>query len=280
MDRQVITQKQVTSYRLTFHSWMRCSCLMILITGLQAPIFAWGQSGNSASFTIPKRDDPNTMPENSEPENRYYLREERIRSIQHRIETLKEVLTRREEAPTGSTDDQADIDRTSKPVANVSPEIDQKLRKLASQEPFGGEESVEAQIDLEESNHSAAESRGPAPEGIPIITSPVNSFELANSLFLTGNYTQALRSYEDLMTTKDKIIDQDWLRLHAANCNRIQKKFGTAEQLYRDVTASKEKSYPSDHARWYLNYLTRRRAIETELQTFDSELNALIPNKP
>ena len=62
----------------------------------------------------------------------------------------------------------------------------------------------------------------PLPDGIQVIANPVNSFELANSLFATGSYSQALKSYESLLQEDVSEHDRNWLRCLAASCYRIQ----------------------------------------------------------
>lgn len=116
-------------------------------------------------------------------------------------------------------------------------------------------------------------------EGLQVLSTPVNSFELANSLYATGNYSEALKSYELLLADETVPVDRDWLQLFAANCYRQQKEISTAENLYRDVAASKAQAYPSDQAKWYLDHLTRRKQIAAEMQIIDAELQSLNPKQ-
>ena len=115
--------------------------------------------------------------------------------------------------------------------------------------------------------------------GIPLTSSPINSLELANSLFRSGHYSQAIKSYQDLLDRNPEQVDKSWLKLLAANCFRVLGDQTTAERLYREVTSLKEKSYAHDHARWYLNYLAQRKKVEAQWHAIEREIMSYQPNK-
>ncbi len=119
----------------------------------------------------------------------------------------------------------------------------------------------------------------PLAEGVKVLSTPVNSFELANSLYVTKNYSQALKSYEALLVDETQAVDRDWLRCLAANCYRIQGDIPKAEKLYRGVAASRANSYPTDHSKWYLDHLARRKKITAEIQLIDADLQTFFPSE-
>lgn len=119
----------------------------------------------------------------------------------------------------------------------------------------------------------------PLAEGVKVLSTPVNSFELANSLYATKNYSQALKSYEALLVDETQAVDRDWLRCLAANCYRIQGDIPKAEKLYRGVAASRANSYPTDHSKWYLDHLARRKKITAEIQFIDADLQTFFPSE-
>jgi len=249
------------------------ACLVGMLLGeplLATPI---QQTGSNASFSLPRRDDPTSnLPNQNRRESDMFGREERVRGIQQRIDTLKDVLSKRQQLTNEeeSSETESEVAPTVKaPTVSGSRKLPFNLPGL---ETHANPETIESEIQPEVGDRNEISPEDLLLHGIPAVTSPVNSLELANSLFLTKNYSQALRSYENLLTTEDSVIDQDWLRLLAANCYRIQRKVGVAEQLYRDVAASKQKSFPSDHAKWYLNHLTRRKALEAEIEQINNEL--------
>jgi hypothetical protein len=111
-------------------------------------------------------------------------------------------------------------------------------------------------------------------KGVQVISTPVNSFELANSLLATKNYKQALKSYHALLKEDNSLHDENWIRCMMANCFRMLGDNPKAEALYRDVLESKEKSHTVVYAKWFLDHLTQRRNLNEQLQILENELQA------
>jgi hypothetical protein len=215
----------------------------------------------------------------------------RIKSIEQRIDIIKEVMRNKQAAAKAATEAASLAER--KAAAEPAPGADESIpagkssSTLADSSPSPNPpkaHAVEAansgspmttDSGAEEKGHSNTKPAIDPLESIDIGTSPLNSMELANSLFITGHYAQATRGYETLMNDKTlATLDSDWLRCLAANCYRAQGQIAAAEKLYREVVASREKSYASNHAKWYLDHLTRKKKIRAELDALQAELQS------
>lgn len=231
-------------------------------------------------------------------------RDLRVKGIEQRIEVLKDLIARQmaaEEAKRAQEAKQAELTNNKGTVDKAASSTDQdnspgRSSAEKNDPSLGNREDLSdegaAGSSLAKNEYQKSQRSKPASdngigysewdlsginqdwEGVPITSSPVNSFELANSLFLTRHYSQALRSYEELLSTNTDGIDQAWLRLLTGHCYRILGDGPAAERLYREVTSIKPPGYPHDHARWYLNHLSRRKQIESELEQIVDELNA------
>jgi tetratricopeptide (TPR) repeat protein len=197
----------------------------------------------------------------------------RIQAIQQRIEILKEMMARKQAAAAAATSPSASH---APPATLTDPAM--LAGESSTNDPSPGENRAGAASSTEFENknksHSPSAFSNPL-EGLEISTSTMNSLELANSLFVTGHYSQALKGYEALLSTESAGLDRDWLRCLAANCQRVLGQFGQAERLYREVVSSKKDSYPGDHSKWYLDHLTRRQQLQAQIQTIDAELESL-----
>ena len=204
---------------------------------------------------------------------------ERVQSIHQRIHLLKEILERqqavaeanRQKASEINSRNEPAIAPTSVPVAELNgPESNSNDKPISTLQQIEMIQppAVEQEIELPPTNS--------LPGGIQILSHPVNSFELANSLFATGSYAQALKSYEALLQEKDvSEHDRSWLLCLTASCYRIQGDLSKAESLYRDLISTKEQSYPADYSKWFLDHLTVKKQMLEELRLLDTELDIL-----
>jgi len=211
--------------------------------------------------------------------------ENRVEAIRNRIDLLNDILARQKSEAEAAQ-------RALKTLAHP-PESNSSMRitptvttptNLATATPTSDSlAGINPDSNTNSSSHpnsnsdSDPTSKSTTDVGKPVLSTPVNSFELANSLFATGNYAEALKSYEALLKNENLPEDADWIKCLAANCYRIQGEFSTAERLYREVAASKNKSYPADHSIWFLDHLSRRKRIEADLRAIDGELQSLLP---
>ncbi len=219
----------------------------------------------------------------------------RVQAINQRIGIIRELLDRQNAAaeaaalatrPVATVPAPALAAPTSEPESQSHPEPELKHSSIPVAAHSGEHDvpPVESKP-ADEGSHSpeppATEpvAGTPLAEGVQVLSTPVNSFELANSLYATKNYSQALKSYEALLVDETQAVDRDWLRCLAANCYRIQGDIPKAEKLYRGVAASRANSYPTDHSKWYLDHLARRKKITAEIQFIDADLQTFFPSE-
>ncbi|MEQ1905023.1 MAG: tetratricopeptide repeat protein, partial [Pirellulaceae bacterium] len=170
------------------------------------------------------------------PTDNQRLFELRVQSIQQRIEVLKYELSRR----------QSEEQRQ----ANESPDTESDPHVIPtelSNSPSDGESDSHSprQTDGHEGENKLA-----GTSGFQLVSMPANSMELGNSLFSTGNYSQALRSYESLLQDEKDPVDRAWIKCFAANCYRLQGNVSAAEKLYREVAGARMNVYAADQAQW------------------------------
>jgi tetratricopeptide (TPR) repeat protein len=195
------------------------------------------------------------------PTDNQRLFELRVQSIQQRIEVLKHELARRhseEQGPANESPSPGDD-------PNASP-----TNPSTSAPPAEHDSHSHAQTDSHESENKSASA-----SGFKLVSMPANSMELGNSLFSTGNYSQALRSYESLLQDEKNPVDRAWIKCFAANCYRLQGNVSAAEKLYREVAGARMNVYAADQAQWYLDFVGRKKQVIADLRLIDEELQPL-----
>lgn len=114
------------------------------------------------------------------------------------------------------------------------------------------------------------------PSGKPVLTEPVNPLELGNSLFMTGNFNSAIKSYQRVLDNSKDRSERAWLRLMIACSQRLLGDLDQAESLFREVTNQRDAGqFASAHARWNLKLIEKRRAANAELKQLQDQLNQL-----
>ena len=224
----------------------------------------WAQDSPSADDEQPSRQQPPNIGESEsaeiKPTDNQRLFELRVQSIQQRIEVLKNELNRRQAEERQLEKEATDMVLDPPSIPTKSPDSttagDQTSHSPSHSEVQDGE------------NKSAAAS------GFQLVAMPANSLELGNSLFSTGNYSQALRSYESLLQDEKNAVDRAWIKCFAANCYRLQGNVSAAEKLYREVAGAKVNVYAADQAQWYLDYVGRKKQVVADLKLMDEELQA------
>ncbi len=112
--------------------------------------------------------------------------------------------------------------------------------------------------------------------GTRIATEPVDSIELASSLFMTGNYEGAKKTCQARLRSE---VDPDleaWLRCMIGCCERIMGDYANAEASFRDITNNRPESYPVDYARWNLGYIRQRQEMQQQFENVTSSMDAII----
>jgi tetratricopeptide (TPR) repeat protein len=202
----------------------------------------------------------------------------RVKAIQQRIGILKEVMARKQSAVEAAAAAASRANPESATPINALESAHQSVSSSLKKDE--GTENIETENGMH-GNELLTPSNvlGSSPlEELEITTSPLNSLELANSLFITGRYSQALKGYQALLSSESTPlapVDRDWLQCLTANCHRILGQIPQAERLYREVVTSKQNSYPVDHSKWYLDHLTRRKQLQAQMQVINAELEAV-----
>jgi hypothetical protein len=111
--------------------------------------------------------------------------------------------------------------------------------------------------------------------GQTVVPSAVDPLELANSLFQTGNYELALKTYLAVADKLDKPQDALWTEYFIASCRRILGDLPNAEKGYRGLVESRRPTRPVEAARWWLENVERRKNIESTINQIDSYLQGV-----
>jgi tetratricopeptide (TPR) repeat protein len=244
------------------------------------PVAQAQQSSSTSAITVSQPSAPRDGNATNDG-NRHQFQDVRVQAIEQRIGIIKEIMARKqkaaEEAAAAAAASRASVDSAEQTQPTDSAET--KGAGL-SKPALAPAENQGRETRNSQPMRNDADKRLPSSplEELEISTSPLNSMELANSLFITGHYSQALKGYQSLLNNQTHQLDRDWLRCLAANCHRVLGQVSQAERLYRDVVASKQNSYPADHSKWYLDHLTRRKQLQTQLQAMHAELEALSRN--
>jgi tetratricopeptide (TPR) repeat protein len=127
----------------------------------------------------------------------------------------------------------------------------------------------------EAANSSANASKAPKYVGETVVPSAVDPLELANSLFQTGNYDLALKTYLAVADKLDKPQDVIWTDYFIASCQRILGDLPAAEKGYRTLVESRRPTRPVEAARWWLDNVERRKSIAATLDELDASLKTV-----
>ena len=114
------------------------------------------------------------------------------------------------------------------------------------------------------------------------LADPIDSVQLANSLFLSGNYELALKNYQRYMEQEAPRSHKDkWAILMLASCYRATGDISAAEFAYRDLAATGDRAEPTEiaveHSQWMLKHLSNRRQLEDRFQSLVEDSEPLFP---
>lgn len=127
----------------------------------------------------------------------------------------------------------------------------------------------------EAAGQSISQNKAPKYVGETVVPSAVDPLELANSLFQTGNYDLALKTYLAVADKVDKPQDAIWTDYFVASCHRILGDLPAAEKGYRALVESRRPTRPVEAARWWLDNVERRKSIAATLNDLDASLKAV-----
>ncbi len=196
----------------------------------------------------------------------------RVRAIHERIELIRSLMEREKEAEHGAA-----AVATEPAVTDTPPTAAVSL--AATPDRMQARPTFENTPPLTAGSSEAEPSATPMPPTIPLDAEPVEAFELASSLYMTGNYAKAREIYERLLKKTLPREQAAWARVLLANCLWHLGETDQAEIVYRDLTREKEGLYPVEFARLSLTELDRHRRIAGRWAAIESELNQYL-NQP
>jgi hypothetical protein len=208
--------------------------------------------------------------------------QQRLRSIQQRMELIRSLVQQRQQAEAAK---QRSAGETASAAGNTSnPGSQTRPNQAEGMVGSGTAAPLSAAPDFpmpELAPGPASEPPTPAPEtgpkflGQTVIPAAVDPLELANSLFQTGNYELALKTYLAIADKLDRPQDALWTEYFIASCRRITGDLPNAERGYRSLVESRRPTRPVEAARWWLDNLERRKNIKSTLDQMDAYLEAV-----
>ena len=112
---------------------------------------------------------------------------------------------------------------------------------------------------------------------------PVDKYELAKSLFMSGAIAEAERQFELLKKSEPRQFAENiWAQLLLANCYRLRGRIDDAQAVYRRIVASKAQ-YPKDRplpsfvraADWYLAHSEQVKKIHLKMRKLEAEIETI-----
>jgi tetratricopeptide (TPR) repeat protein len=109
-----------------------------------------------------------------------------------------------------------------------------------------------------------------------ILSRPVNSFALGESLFRTGNYESALKAFQATDTSGMSPSERTWLELWTALCQRKLDAYDDAAGTLREIANEDSNDYPVQAAKWWLKYAESTHENRARFDSLASELDSLV----
>lgn len=106
--------------------------------------------------------------------------------------------------------------------------------------------------------------------GHRMVDSPIDRVSLANNLYVVGEFGLALKMYESIDGASLSADDENWIRLQIAGCLRKLGRRAEAQQKYRQLAAKPEAGQINELARWWLQQMNERTALEEDLKRYEN----------
>lgn len=182
---------------------------------------------------------------------------QRIDSIKERITLLKNLMN------------QGDSPSTPEQVALPTPPTDftEEMPRPQRREPMANPETFQPSEILV--------NPPPLPKlDSPLVSKPISTIELGNSLFMIGRYEAAFRSYSQRLETKQ--AEDHWPRLATGCCQRQLMDFVDAELIFRQLANEvKAEGYLRDYATWNLDYIKHRQTASDDFKRLAAEFDSI-----
>jgi tetratricopeptide (TPR) repeat protein len=115
------------------------------------------------------------------------------------------------------------------------------------------------------------------PKGVT--DAPVDPLALAQSLYRTGNFAEALNAYHKLDKDDQKPEERVAIQYMIACCLRKLGKVDEASTLYREVANTPGNDFLSENAQWHLRTMKERHELEAQLEELRQRHQALKSRK-
>lgn len=122
----------------------------------------------------------------------------------------------------------------------------------------------------DEDSHSASPPMDLSAVGHRMVDSPIDRVSLANNLYVVGEFGLALKMYESIVGASLSADDENWIRLQIAGCLRKLGRRAEAQQKYRQLAAKPEAGQINELARWWLQQMNERTALEEDLKRYEN----------
>lgn len=233
-------------------------CVAVLLVALQpgivTPLFAQNPQTNNGTQSTTASD---------------IARATRVRSIQKRLQLLEKIIADTAQARSVEKPPQDPL-----PVQEL-PNIEAQPKAAPTEKGTAETKPPRPSLD----NAPAAGSAAPTANTdlVSEFGQPVDARELANSLFLAGNWDTALEQYLAYQQQNPKqYAADDWAQCLTAHCFREQGDWSKAEAIYRALVASDGSSYSGRTARWYLAYLTQKRLLLEDFKSLSDDAQSYV----
>lgn len=269
---------------MTYSQCQNPILIRFLIVGCSLAFGSWHtiahSHGQSSSRVQSSDDQPmpirlkamlNATPFNqNSPEMKLGLRDGRVQQIHDRIELLKTII---------------DEERQAAAEKSMSRELPkQPVQKINSPSPApaSGAAVGKQVVEQVEPKFVPSIDTGKLSSALPDFTAkPVDAVELAYSLYMTGNYSTAVKNLKAALNDKNTPAETAWINCVMGCCYRMQQKLDESEQLFRKTASQKSGAGISGkYARWQLGHIERRRSATEAMRDIETELKLYVQEAP
>ena len=136
--------------------------------------------------------------------------------------------------------------------------------------------AIEKNITAETMPAEDTEAAAPVISATQVMTSPVDSMKLGESLYRTKNYTAALKAFKSVDLKGMPKSDQAWCDLMKALCQLRMGDIDKAQEALRTLANSTDPDFSVTAARWWLKQTKINSETRPMLSTMSTEINALL----
>lgn len=166
--------------------------------------------------------------------------------IRQRIRLLRTLRSKSSAAPSAASAE------PEKPALSPMPAMMESV-----EEPDPNIQAIEDNLTAAPTGTSPAAEPENNPENVEateVVSGPVNSMALGQSLYRTGNYEAAMKAFNNVSIQPLDDADRAWLELMKAMCYRRMNQTADSEAILRTLANDKSREYPVSAAKWWLKH--------------------------